>query len=148
MGFSWAFHLAHAAHEYLAKVALPDAPLIRDRRAVPDLLPSRPCLLIYADNADHLGLSAVQATSSRKALSKIVNSHGLRTHDIVDGTRFGTSIGISFDGNLGVVKTSPERDAVLDQGLLAVIRGDPITGAELRKSLATLRFVVYFVEFS
>ena len=133
MGFSWAFHLAHSAHEYLASVALPEAPLIRDRRAVPDLLPSRPCLLIYADNADHLGLSATQATSSRKTLSKIVNSYGLQTHDVVDGTRFGTSIGISFDGSLGVVKTSPERDAVLDQGLLAIIRGEPITGADLRK---------------
>ena len=48
VGFSWAFHPAHSAHEYLASVALPDAPLIRDRRAVPDLLPSRLCLLIYA----------------------------------------------------------------------------------------------------
>ena len=38
MGFSWAFHLAHQAHQEIARLTLPGIPFVHDRRPAPDLV--------------------------------------------------------------------------------------------------------------
>ena len=54
MGCSWAFHLAHVAHEELATRSLPGTPFMRDRQPLPDLTKAT-AILVYADNCDHMG---------------------------------------------------------------------------------------------
>ena len=54
MGFSWAFHIAHVGHEELAHRSLPSTPFIRDRASIPSI-GTCPAMLVYADNADHIG---------------------------------------------------------------------------------------------
>ena len=55
-GLSWAFHLAHVAHENLAEESLPGVEKIADRSPPPPLIPGVPRVLIYADNSNHVGL--------------------------------------------------------------------------------------------
>ncbi len=113
MGFSWAFHWCHMAHVAIATKALPETPLVQDWRPPPDLH-EKPALLVYADNADHLGLSASQVDGNRLELSAALNSQGLLTHDVAPGACQGSSLGICFDGELGTITTTPERDHTLD----------------------------------
>ena len=54
MGFSWALHLAHVAHEELATSSLPGIPFIRDRQPLPDLTKAT-AVLVRADHSDHTG---------------------------------------------------------------------------------------------
>lgn len=60
MGFSWAFHLAHQAHWTLALRMLPGVRLVEDRTPVPPLGRGDCALLLYADNANHLGTDAAK----------------------------------------------------------------------------------------
>ena len=68
MGFSWAFHLAHVAHEELATQSLPGIPFIRDRQPFPDLIKAT-AILVYADNCDHMGPDQVVVDSNRVKMS-------------------------------------------------------------------------------
>lgn len=77
MGFSWAFHLAHMSHEFLAGQAVAESELIRDKQPTPPLPKSRSLLLIYADNASHIAESASVSSASRARLSALLNRIGL-----------------------------------------------------------------------
>ena len=133
MGWSWSFHLAQCVHEHLASVALPEADRLVDRRPVPDLAAGRSCLMLYADNGNHLGLSQRICEASRVKLAKVLNDHNLKTHETVHATSQATTLGVAFDGHIGLVRTTPERDAQLDQSLLAVISGTPIGSEGMRR---------------
>ena len=61
MGFSWAFHLAHMAHEEPATRFLPGITFIRDRQPLPDLTKAI-AILVHADNCVHMGRDQVVAT--------------------------------------------------------------------------------------
>ena len=54
MGFSWALHLAHVAHEELATRPLPGIPFVRHRQPLPDFTKAT-AILVYADNCDNMG---------------------------------------------------------------------------------------------
>ena len=53
MGCSWAFHLAHVAHEELFTRSLPGIPCIRDRQPLPARTKAT-AILVYGDNCDHM----------------------------------------------------------------------------------------------
>ena len=144
MGFSWAFHLAHESHRYLASLAFPATPFLCEREVVPDVTVSRPILKICADNANHIGLDSSIVDSNRRTLSEIVNRYGLSTRDIVPAGRDGESLGIRYCGSLGVLQCTPERDALLDQSLTAVLTGALLSGDQLRRIIGrvTHRFLL------
>ncbi len=144
MGFSWAFHLAHEAHRHLASLALPATPFLCEREVVPDVTVSRPILMIYADNANHIGLDSSIVDSNRKTLSQMVNHFGLSTHDIVSAGLDGESLGIRYCGSLGVLQCTPERDALLDQSLTAILTGALLSGDQLGRIIGhvTHRFLL------
>ena len=102
MGFSWAFHLAHMCHMELAQWVLGDVSLVLDRRFVAPHS-AEPSLLVYADNADHIGTDADKVTHRREKLSAHLNHIGLRTHEVQEACCVGTSLGVRFDGNIGVI---------------------------------------------
>ena len=93
MGFSWAFHLAHVAHEELATRSLPGIPFIRDRQPLPDLTKAT-AILVYADNFDHMGRDLVVVDNNRVKMSVHVNSLGSSTHGIVEASAEGASLGV------------------------------------------------------
>ena len=70
MGLSWAFHLAHEAHKCLARRTVPGAALIEDRRPAPKMgLGSMvSSMLIYADNANHCGVSRAQVGKEQEKM--------------------------------------------------------------------------------
>lgn len=72
MGFSWAFHLAHEAHVEVARRCLGRTALLRDKepfaRLGPSLGESRTSLLIYADNANHVGICAKEVNKERATM--------------------------------------------------------------------------------
>ena len=133
MGWSWSFHLAQCVHEHLASVALPKADRLVDRRPVPDLATGRSCLMLCADNGNHLALNQRVCEASRAKLTKVLNEHNLATHETVHATSRATTLGVHFDGQIDLVRATPERDAQLDQSLLAVISGEPIGSEGMRR---------------
>ena len=108
MGFSWAFHLAHVAHEKLATRFLPDTPSIRDRQPLPDLTKAT-AILVYADNCDHMGPDQVVVDKHRDKMSAHVISLGLSTHDIMEASTEGASLGVHYDGDWFGHRVSGER---------------------------------------
>ena len=75
LGFSWAFHLAHVAHEELATRSLPGIPSIRDRQPLPDLTKAI-AIFVYANNCDHMGPDQVVVDKHRVNMSSHVSSVG------------------------------------------------------------------------
>ncbi len=138
MGFSHAFDLAHSAHEHILSQSVPDARLLQDRAPAPKILPDKPAVLIYADNAGHLSSCKATTDSSRERLSAALNSRGLSTHEVEDGVVRGELLGVRFDGFIGTISSTPERDSLLDQSLLAVIEGAAITSDEMRRIVGHL----------
>ena len=70
----------------------------------------------HADNADLLDTECLASHRSPQKLSKYVIRVGLLTHDIVRANLRGRSLGRFFDGQIGCVRSAPERDATLDDG--------------------------------
>ena len=72
MGFSWAFHLAPEAHVEIASRALPHLVQLRDRHAAPVMgTGAGRCtstMLVYDDNANHLGVSRGQVDAEQKKM--------------------------------------------------------------------------------
>ncbi len=133
MGFSWSFHLAQCAHEHACEHAVPDSTRLVDKSPAPPLSSEHSRIMLYADNANHLALRAAVAEDSRIRLSQALNEVNLSTHEIEGPSPFGTSLGIRFDGNIGLVAATPERDSLLDQGLLGIIGGIPVNSDDVRR---------------
>ena len=113
MGWNWAFHLAQAVREHVCSIANPGSDRIRDREPVPALSPSKSSILLYADNANHLSLSRRVCNNSRARLSEELNKLNLTTHEIEEANCRGVTLGVVFDGQIGLVRATPERDANL-----------------------------------
>lgn len=120
MGLSWALHLAHQAHRTLALPMLPGIQLVEDRTPVPRLRRDDCCLLLYADNANHLGTNASMVNRQRCALSEGCAKSGLLTHEIVEATTLAESLGVRVDGEQGTIGPTAERDWRLDRALRAL----------------------------
>eukprot|EP00972_Heterocapsa_arctica_P018204 2689852-Heterocapsa_arctica.AAC.1 len=133
MGFSWAFHFAHEAHVALANLALPTCPFLRDRRPVPQLGGSFGALVIYADNAIHMGVVRDQVDAQQTVLSHVVNAAGLDTREILEAGTLGEGLGVRYNGGLGVLAPTPAREWRLDCFLQAICGGAQISGSELRR---------------
>jgi len=146
MGFSWAFHLAHEAHAFLAKQVLPHAGLLQDRRKAPLLevdpqgfcMPSGPvspgvpsCMLIYADNNNHLGLSRQQVSRDHQSMIAALHEKGLDTHDILEPSTLAESLGVRVDGMSGRVGPTAQRDWRLEIALRECEKGPAMSGEEL-----------------
>ncbi|CAK9105137.1 unnamed protein product [Durusdinium trenchii] len=82
MGFSWSFHLAHEAHLELCRRCIPRAPPLIDRRVAPKLGTGREvtgtAVMIYADNANHLGIERDAVAEDQKPLVEIKAGDGKR----------------------------------------------------------------------
>ena len=136
MGFSWAFHLAHQAHQEIARTTLPGVPFARDRRAAPRLgrqagEQSR-ALLVYADNANHLGVKRDEVGEDQRRLIEALHGHGLSTHDVMEPAQLGESLGVRIDGFSGKVGPTAKRDWNLDRALMACSSRPAISGEELQ----------------
>lgn len=136
MGFSWAFHLAHQGHVELAKRTLPGVPLLRDRRVAPRLGQERDSvsrgLLIYADNANHLGVCPEVVDHDQARMMDALHDHGLSTHDITNASSLAESLGVRINGLSGQVVPTPKRDWRLDRALQRLASRPWITGEELQ----------------
>ena len=128
------------AHEELATRSLPGVPFIRDRQPLPDLTLAT-AILVYADSCDHMGPDRVVLDKNRVKMSAHVNSLGLFTHDIVEASTEGASLGVHYDGVIGLVTGSPEKDMALDQALTTILKGAKLIGSDMKKVLghATVR---------
>ena len=113
MGFSWAFHLAHLVR----------TPLMRDRELLNPLGRGVGCsekaILVYADNANRLGIDAESVNADHKVMVESLEQHGLSTHDIVEASTLAESLGIRIDGLRGRITPTCERDWRLDRALEA-----------------------------
>ena len=132
MGFSWAFHLAHEAHRSVALRADPAMLIVEDRAPVPSLRGGRPAALLYADNANHLGVDRERVDAQREAVSREVNAAGLDTHETVEATNLGESLGVRVDGLAGHTGPTIEKDSRLDAVLEGLERRPRISGEQLR----------------
>ena len=145
MGFSWAFHLAHVAHEHLAGSVLGETPLVRDREPSIPLAQVSPQCLIYADNSNHLGTKHGPVESNRKLLSETLNAVGLLTHEVVPATKLAESLGVRINGLQKRVRATPSRDWTLHRALTAIVDGEKVTGKELEVVIGhcTVRALLY-----
>jgi len=132
MGFSWAFHLAHEAHRSVALRADPAMLIVEDRAPVPSLRGGRPAALLYADNANHLGVDRERVDAQREAVSREVNAAGLDTHETVEATNLGESLGVRVDGLAGHTGPTIEKDSRLDAVLEGLERRPWVSGEQLR----------------
>ena len=138
MGCSWAFHLSQLAHDQIAMGAIPETGRIVDRSPPPPLSIHHSSLLLYADNANHISLAAATSNESRIRLSEALNRLQLSTHETEEATTRGRTLGVSFDGELGVLAATPERDSNLDQALSAIISGHPINANDMQRVVGHL----------
>ena len=136
MGFSWAFHLAHQCHVDLARRSLPGVPLVRDQTAAPRLGRGKDgvdrALLIYADNANHLGISHPTVDANQKALMEALHEKGLATHDVASSSTLAESLGVRINGMSGQVQPTPHRDWRLDRALTRLAERLFVSGEELQ----------------
>ena len=164
MGFSWAFHLAHEAHVFVANKELPLVPMIRDKRELQrhgiDSKDASSSMLIYADNCNYLGVDQQQLFSEHSAVIGALGKHGLETHDIVEPVTLAESLGVRIDGLGCVVTSTASRDWRLHRAIDALLQGAAISGAEMqvvvghltiramlhRGLLCILRHVYIFIE--
>ena len=100
--------------------------------------------MVYADNCDHMGPNAVAVDQNRVVMSEYVIDLGLATHDIVCASTTGTSLGIHYDGEVGIVSGSPLRDVVLDKACSAILLGAKLNGLDMQTILghATVRMML------
>ena len=135
MGFSWAFHLAHQAHVELATRTLPQSVQVRDRHAAPVMGSGfgrcESAMLIYADNANHLGISRDQVDREQREMREALHGRGLETHDVQEGSNLCESLGVRVDGLGGSVRVTAGRDHRLDRALQACSTRPAMTGEEL-----------------
>ena len=75
-----------------------------------------------------MGPDRVGVDKNRIKMSAHVNALGLSTHDIVEASAKGASLGVHYDGVVGLATGSPERDLVLDQACAAILKGATRTG--------------------
>ena len=119
MGFSWAFHLAHESHCFLARQTLPGVPLLLDRHPAPQLGKgeghAETGMLIYADNNNHFGLDQQKVHAEQEMMMRSLHSHGLDTHDIVESTTICESLGVRINGLSGDIQPTPHRDWRLER---------------------------------
>ena len=135
MGFAWAFHLAHEAHVEVARRALCETPVVRDRRPPPRLGGEAPShqsgMLIYADNCNHLGVCSARVDSDQQRVREALHGHGLDTHDVIHSCQIVESLGVRVDGLCGKVQATPHRDWRLDRALQACQAAPALSGEEL-----------------
>ena len=133
MGFSWAFHLAHQAHMHLAATTLTHAPFLRDRHPAPvlgrGLETPLSALLIYADNANHIGVERQRVQDDQDRLQQALHIRGLETHDVENCATLAESLGVRIDGLGGLVTPTAKRDWRLDRALQG-LRARPVMSGE------------------
>ena len=88
-----------------------------------------------------MGPDQVVVDSNRVTMFTHVNFIVLSTHDIVEASTEGASLGVHYNGVIGLVTGSPEKDMVLDQALTAILKGAKLIGLDMNKVLghATVR---------
>ncbi len=133
MGWSWAFHLAQCVHEEVGRRSVPEAEHLADRKPAPEMRHDRSCLMLYADNGNHLSLSGKVCEASRRKLAGALETLNLKTHETVAATTEATTLGVKFDGFIGNISATPERDSRLDQALLAILEGQRLNSDDMRK---------------
>ena len=115
MGFSWAFWLSQMVHVQIAKQSMPD---VDDSRFLIDGQPSPEisnnsgksyACMLYADNANHLGVDADEVNFRRNQLSIGLNGRGLASHEVVEASDRVESIGVEIDGKAGEVVPTAKR---------------------------------------
>jgi hypothetical protein len=131
MGFSWSFYLAQEALRTVVKRAVPDVRFITDFCSPPDLTDPSPVVMIYADNGNHVGLSADDVDRSRKKVEDELSRVGLATHEIMEATELATTLGGRIDGaGLRAGPTSARLQKIRG-GLLAIVKGRAISGKDM-----------------
>ena len=126
INFSLSFYLVQVAHQTLTAQALLDTAHILDKQPVPDIT-RRAALLKNANNSNHICVDVSKVESNLVAHSTLVNRHGFATHESVKAGKHRTLLGVRCDGELGIAAPAPERDALLDQSLVALLNGSQQT---------------------
>ena len=145
MGLSWAFFLAQEVHrsfaaQFVEGVGPED--FVIERRPVPTLSGDGDrALMVYADNAHHLGLCAKLVNAMRESLSLALNAHGLKTHEVVEACHLAECLGARVNMQGGVVDSTAARLYTLRGALRCVISGRPVTGQEIEKVMGTVTFI-------
>ena len=146
MGFTWAFWLSQQAHLEIAHRSLTD---VEETRYVTDRVPAANLLtkedyslLLYADNANHLGLDAEEVNRRRNQLSIGLNCRGLFTHEVVEACDLAESLGVEVSGRSGDIRPTPVRLRRLRGGLRCVVRGRAISGKDLERILGHITFTL------
>ncbi len=127
MGFSWAFWLSQEVHKAVSSEAAPDVPeedYIVDRFPPHNLTePSDYRCMLYADNGNHLSLTANEANKRREALSLCLNQRGLATHETIEASDLVETLGTEIYGKSGCVKPTSTRLGRIRAGLARVVSG-------------------------
>ena len=86
MGFSWAFYLAQEALRTIVKRVVPAAEFLEDFKPAPELSHDKSVAMIYADNGNHISLSAESADRDRESVMRELDRLGLKTHEVVEAS--------------------------------------------------------------
>ena len=70
-----------------------------------------------------MGPDQVVVDNNRVTMSTRVDSLGLSKHDIVEASTEGASLGVHYNGVIGLATGSPEKGTVLDQALTSISKG-------------------------
>ena len=111
----------------------PEAEYLLDKRPCPPLSQSRPVVMLYADNGNHPALDRHVCDSSRQSLAQALNNKNLATHETVTAVSSSETLGVKFDGYVGLVGATPERDRRLDQTLLHIERGAFMSSSDMQR---------------
>ena len=99
--------------------------------------------MLYADNANHLSMSAAERNRRREQLSYALNARGLETHEIVEASELAESLGAEIDGVAGDIRPTKARLARLRGALRRVAGGRRlISGREMERIVGHCTFVL------
>ena len=99
--------------------------------------------MLYADNANHLGLDPGTVNRRRELLSEALNSRGLATHEVVEASDLVESLGMCIDGTNGVIRLTDKRYARLYGCLRLLSTGQTsMSGRELECVVGHITFLL------
>ena len=149
MGWSWALFFCHSALTDLMLEASTRAgfatcrvdaalQLVRDKMPAPKLLPGRPLLLPYVDNANVLTWDAAESRRYHRCLLEVLAERKFVVKDLVVAERSFELVGVIFDAATLCFRAKPARVWRMRAALREVLARRRLTGGMMRKLVGHL----------
>ena len=136
MGFSWSFYLVQALHVQGCLESLQRDPslIVLDARPAPDLCKHEAVSMPYCDNTHVLSLEPGVAENGGKELEAKLEQWGFQVHEQMSATSYFPTLGGIIDGEVGIVKATPERHWKLKRAFEYVVHR-PVSSKAIERLL-------------